>query len=72
MSIAHLMEPDSYGRPTSPLCGIGTKGLWFRRDHKWENVPPRQRCPQCEALQVGQDDELGSVLGRRANRTATA
>ena len=32
-SIEHLMQPDGHGRPTSPVCGLSTEGLWFRRDH---------------------------------------
>jgi hypothetical protein len=57
------MEPDGHGRPTMPVCGISTEGLWFRRDHVWAQVPERQRCRDCEALQVGKDDELCSVVG---------
>jgi len=46
-SIAHQMEPDGHGRPTSPLCGCSTEGLFFRRDHDWSHVPPAQRCRRC-------------------------
>ena len=36
-----------YRRPTTPICGRSTDGLWFRRDHEWHQVPPGQRCDEC-------------------------
>lgn len=52
-SVGHRMEADGFGRPSSPVCGLSTEGLYFRRDHSWDNVPEGQRCPACErAAQV--------------------
>lgn len=48
-SIGHRMTPDGHGRPTTPVCGRSTEGLWFRRDHEWHEVPPGQRCDECGA-----------------------
>ena len=48
-SIGHRMQPDAHGRPTTPLCGCSTHGLWFRRDHRWEQVPQAQRCAVCSS-----------------------
>jgi hypothetical protein len=49
LAVGHRMEADGHGRPTSPMCGCSTEGLWFRRDHEWERVPMAQRCPDCAA-----------------------
>jgi hypothetical protein len=46
-SIGHRMIDDSFGRPTLPACGLSSDGLFFRRDHDWEQVPERQRCRLC-------------------------
>ena len=60
-SIGHRTQDDAYepcgpdGRPTSPVCGRSTEGLYFRRDHHWEQVPERQRCPRC-------DEGIGGLL----------
>ena len=45
--VAHQAQPGR-GRLRTPLCGASIKGLWFRRDHDWLQVPAPQRCPECE------------------------
>lgn len=47
-SVGHRMEGDEYGRPSSPVRGASSDGLYFRRDHDWSDVPERQRCEACE------------------------
>ena len=49
-SIGHRMQPDSHGRPMTPVCLRTTNGLWFRRNFAWNDVPEHQRCPDCAAV----------------------
>lgn len=48
MAVAHRMHEDFHGRPTAPLCGLGTHGLWLRAWTSWECVPVGRRCPPCD------------------------
>lgn len=62
------MVGDGYGRPTSPACGLSSEGLFYRRDHDWEDVPERQRCPGC--VQAG--ERLVAVPGLAGDVTSPA
>lgn len=47
-SVGHRMADDEYGRPSVPVCGASSEGLYFRRDHDWGDVPEAQRCDACK------------------------
>jgi len=54
-SVGHRMEADGFGRPSSPVCGLSSEGLYFRRDHSWADVPAAQRCEACDGARPGAD-----------------
>lgn len=47
-SVGHLQLEDYHGRPTGPLCGLSSNGLYYRVQLSWEAVPGAQRCPECD------------------------
>jgi hypothetical protein len=47
-SVGHRMAGDGYGRPSSPVCGLSSDGLFFRAWTDSEQVPERQRCEACD------------------------
>lgn len=47
-SIGHRMSTDTHGRPSPPVCGQTSNGLWFRLGVEWDDIPERQRCRACQ------------------------
>lgn len=47
-AVAHRMHEDFHGRPTLPICGRTSHGLYLRAWTDWDRVPLERRCGPCD------------------------
>lgn len=47
-ALVHRMAGDDAGRPSDPVCGVSTDGLFLWAEVEWEAVGRVLRCPVCD------------------------